>query len=492
MQLQQLISPLVLYQSQGGRDIDIAGLESDSRNVRTGDLFVCLPGLTVDGHDFADQAVRKGAAAVVAEKELSLSVPVVIVPSARRAAAVLADRFYGSPTDSFRLIGVTGTNGKTTVTHMIERIFARAGHRTGLMGTIGRKIGDEEESLTHTTPDVLELQNHFHRMQKAGASYVAMEVSSHALDMGRVWGSRFRTAVFTNLTQDHLDYHQTMDAYRDAKSLLFSQLGNGFDPSNPKFAVLNADDETSDLLARRTAAQVVTYGIHNDADVQATSIELQDERTHVNVQTFKGPLTLSLRMIGTFSVYNTLAALTVALLEGLDRSTIRDSLESMQGVKGRLERIVEGQDFNVIVDYAHTPDSLKNVLETLSHVASGRVFCVVGCGGDRDRTKRPLMAQTALAHADDVIFTSDNPRSEDPQAILQDMTQGLNAEHYRCETDRRRAIETAIHSASAGDVVIIAGKGHETSQTVGQRMLPFDDREVARDILRKMRPFWNE
>lgn len=487
MKLAQLAEQLVLSHVDGDGDIDIKGIQVDSRQVKQGDVFICLRGFTVDGHTFAAQAIGRGAVALVVEERQNVNVPQVIVPDTRRAMAILSSYFFGNPTETLKVIGVTGTNGKTTTTHLIHHILIAWGKMAGLIGTINLRIGERTVEMKNTTPEALDLQRHFYEMKQAGAEYVAMEVSSHALDMGRVRGCRYRTAVFTNLTQDHLDYHETMERYREAKSLLFSQLGNGYEPDHPYFAVLNADDENSAYMARRTAAQVITYGIDRPADVRASNLVIDGRGTSFDVETFQGNLRLTLQLVGKFSVYNALAALTACLLEGVPLNVIKHGLESIAGVSGRFERVDEGQDFAVLVDYAHTPDSLENVLKTVKEFARGRVFCVVGCGGDRDRKKRPIMAQIAARYSDVAVLTSDNPRTEAPERILNDMVDGLketDPTRYTTILDRREAIHYAVRQAKAEDVVLIAGKGHETYQEINGERYDFDDREVAREALK--------
>jgi len=346
--------------------------------------------------------------------------------------------------------------------------------------------------MSGTTPDALNLQRIFREMADAGTERCVMEVSSHALAQGRVKGTRFRGAVFTNLTQDHLDYHGTMEAYADAKGLFFSRLGNHYedDPSLRGYAVLNADDDVSERFARLTAAEVVTYGVEREAHVRASNVRISAGGTSFTADTFRGSREVKLKLVGKFNVYNALAALAVALCEGIGLDRAIASLESTPGVPGRVEAVDEGQPFAVIVDYAHTPDGLDNVLRTVRELAKGQVICVFGCGGDRDRTKRPIMGRIAAQLADRLIVTSDNPRSEDPAAILRDIEAGLAdigtpRERYILEPDRKAAIEMAVEMASPGDVVLIAGKGHETYQIIGGVTYDFDDRLVAKEALRR-------
>lgn len=493
MQLRELIGNLLVYRTVGDVGIDIAGLELDSRRVSPGQLFFCLPGHTVDGHDYAPQAVDKGAAALVVSRELPLPVAQVVVPNVRQALAMLADAWYGHPSHALRPIGVTGTNGKTTTTYLIERILADAGIEPGVIGTIETRYRGRSFPMPGTTPDALELQRIFRDMLDAGTERCVMEVSSHALEQGRVKGTRFRTAIFTNLTQDHLDYHGTMEAYADAKGLFFSRLGNTYasDPGERTYAVLNADDEASRKFARLTSAEVVTYGVENDAHVRAKDVVISASGTSFRVETFRGERQVNLQLVGKFNVYNALAALAAALCEGIELDRAADSLERTPGVPGRVEAVNEGQPFAVVVDYAHTPDGLDNVLRTVREIAAGRVICVFGCGGDRDRTKRPIMGRIAYEWSDYVVVTSDNPRTEDPLAILADIEAGLkeagaDPAAYELEPDRAAAIHKAVEMASPGDVVLIAGKGHETYQIIGGVTHDFDDRLVARAALRSL------
>jgi UDP-N-acetylmuramoyl-L-alanyl-D-glutamate--2,6-diaminopimelate ligase len=483
MKLQKLLENLHLLVPYQGENLEITSIENDNRKVQKGGLFICIKGYTVDGHDFAESAVENGAAAILAERALSLDVPVILVKDTTRAMAVLSDAFYGQPTKKLHLIGITGTNGKTTTSHLIEKIFDDTGHKTGLIGTMYTKIADQIIETKNTTPESLTLQKTFHQMVEAGVDTTVMEVSSHALDLGRVHGCDYDVAVFTNLTQDHLDYHKTMDEYKRAKSLLFAQLGNTFEHQNPKFAVLNADDPASEMFKRSTAAHVVTYGIDEKADIKAENIEMTATGTNFDLIVDTEKYQIQMQLIGKFSVYNVLASIAVSLVSGIELNKVIKSIESVTGVAGRFELVNAGQDFTVIVDYAHTPDSLENVLKTIQHLVKNKIYCIVGCGGDRDRTKRPLMAQIACRFASDPIFTSDNPRSEDPLAILKEMEAGVQGKAYKTILDRKEAIETAIRQASEGDVILIAGKGHETYQIIGNVVHDFDDRLIARKAI---------
>ncbi|MCM3114033.1 UDP-N-acetylmuramoyl-L-alanyl-D-glutamate--2,6-diaminopimelate ligase [Neobacillus sp. MER 74] len=483
MKLQKLLKNLHLLVPYLGEDPEITSIENDNRKVQSGSLFICIKGYTVDGHDFAESAVKSGAAAVLAERPLLLDVPVILVKDTTRAMAVLADAFYEQPTKNLHLIGITGTNGKTTTSHLIEKIFSDANQKTGLIGTMYTKIAEKTIETKNTTPESLTLQKTFRQMVEAGVDIAVMEVSSHALDLGRVHGCDYDVAVFTNLTQDHLDYHKTMDEYKRAKSLLFAQLGNTFDQKKPKFAVLNADDPASDMYRRSTAAHVITYGIDNIADLQAKNIQMTSSGTQFELVVHSEKYPIKMQLIGKFSVYNVLASIAASVVSGIDIKAVIQSIEGVKGVSGRFELVNAGQDFTVIVDYAHTPDSLENVLKTVQHFAKKKVFVIVGCGGDRDRTKRPLMAQIACQWSTNPILTSDNPRSEDPLAILKDMEAGVQGSAYRMIPDRKEAIQTAIREASAGDVILIAGKGHETYQIIGNEVHDFDDRLVAREAI---------
>jgi UDP-N-acetylmuramoyl-L-alanyl-D-glutamate--2,6-diaminopimelate ligase len=456
-------------------EVEISGLAYDSRSAGPGTLFFCVPGFTSDGHDFAPAAVERGAAALVCERPLGLGVPEVVVPDARAAMGPVAARFEGDPTATLPVVGITGTNGKTTTAFLVRHLVEAGGIQCGLLGTVKRVVGGVEEEVERTTPEAIDLQATFRAMVDGGDRACAMEVSSHALELGRVSGIRFACRVFTNLTQDHLDFHDTMDAYFAAKRKLFD---------GPGPAIVNIDDEYGARLAGDIDA--VTFAVDHEADYRARDVEFDVTGTRFVCDAPGGPLDLASPLVGLFNVQNVLGAIAVARSMGVSAETIQDALPAFGRVPGRFETVDEGQDFGVLVDYAHTPDSLENVLRTARGIATGRLHVVFGAGGDRDRSKRPLMGDAARRLADRVIVTSDNPRSEDPEAIVDEVLAGAGADAER-EVDRRRAIALAIETAAPGDVVVVAGKGHEQGQEFEDgRKIPFDDREVAREELRKL------
>jgi len=485
MQLQELLQTLPFYTSTSPiENITINGLKMDHREIQQGDMFVCIKGFTVDGHQFAEQAIQNGATVVVAERPLHLSAGVtIIVPDTTRVLAMLTAKYYHYPTHEFPLVGITGTNGKTTTSYLLEAICKAHEQKTGLIGTIQMKIGDQATPIKNTTPDALHLQRIFHQMLEQQVDIAVMEVSSHALDLGRVFGTDFDIAVFTNLSQDHLDYHKDMDDYLRAKALLFTGLGNSY--KRKKYAVLNADDAHSDIIRKSTSQPVITYGIDTKSDILATNINYQLKHTTFTLETPVGKTTITSKLIGTFNIYNMLAASAVAVLLNIPLATIKKALENIQGVDGRFEQVSAGQRYAVIVDYAHTPDSLENVLQTIKEFATQKTYVVVGTGGDRDRTKRPLMAQVAAKYSDVAIFTSDNPRTESPKAILNDMTTGLTYTNYKVIENRKEAIYDAIDLAEDGDIILIAGKGHETYQEINGVRYDFDDRVVAEKAIKE-------
>lgn len=493
MQLKELSEWLAASRLVADDGTTIRGVQTDSRKVRSGDLFVCIPGLLHDGHAFAQDAVDKGAVALVIERDVDATVPKLFVRDSRQAMGVIASHFFKYPSRQLKLIGITGTNGKTTSTFLINKILADQGYRTGVIGTIHTQIMDRTVLAERTTPEALDLQHTLRLMVNEGVQFCSMEVSSHSLELGRVKGCRFRTALFTNLTQDHLDYHQTMERYRNAKGLLFARLGNEYGPqsNDRQFAVLNADDHVSQVYADLTAAQTVTFGIHNAADIHAKDIRITAKGTEFMVHTFAGEARVHMKLIGKFNVYNALGAIASTLLEGIPLKQIVHSLEEIDSVDGRMQSVNAGQDFLVLVDYAHTPDGLENALRSVKEFADGRIITVFGCGGDRDRTKRPIMGRIAAEYSDNVIVTSDNPRSEDPETILREIAGGLAGAGYpeeRCQliVEREVAIHKAVGMAKPGDVLLIAGKGHESYQILKDRTIDFDDRIVAAAAIRSL------
>jgi UDP-N-acetylmuramoyl-L-alanyl-D-glutamate--2,6-diaminopimelate ligase len=454
----------------GAPSVDVSALASDNRAVQPGPVFFCVPGMTRDGHDFAPDAIARGAAALVVDHPLGLGVPEVVVRDVRAAMAPAAARLAGDPTARLRVVGITGTNGKTTSAFLVRALLEAAGRRTGLLGTVSSVIGGDETPTIRTTPEAIDLQRTFREMLDAGDECCAMEVSSHALELHRADAIHWRVAVFTNLTQDHLDFHPDMESYFAAKRRLFE--------AGPRAAVINVDDPYGRRLAEDFDA--VTIAIDSDADLRA-----EDVRFELTGSTFAvDGLELRSPLPGRFNVLNVLGAVAVARELGVDDATIARAVPQAGRVPGRFEPVDEGQSFAVLVDYAHTPDSLENVLRAARQLARGRVVCVFGCGGDRDRGKRPEMGRIASELADVAIVTSDNPRSEDPEAIIAEVLAGMGPGAVT-EVDRRAAIDQAVGLADAGDVVVIAGKGHEQGQEFeGGRKVPFDDVTVAREALR--------
>ncbi|MGD8240012.1 MAG: UDP-N-acetylmuramoyl-L-alanyl-D-glutamate--2,6-diaminopimelate ligase [Armatimonadota bacterium] len=473
-------------------DARVTAVCTDSRQVTPGSLFIAIKGFSADGHRYVADAVGRGAAAIVYEEpatadELPAPVAAARVPDSRRAAALLATEFHRWPSKELALVGVTGTNGKTTVACFLESIFSAAGRAVGAVTTVGRRIAGESLPAPCTTPHSAELQELLRRMVDAGVTHAAMEVSSHALALDGVLGCKFDAAVFTNLTRDHLDFHGSLDEYLAAKCRLFSEYAEAAGPEKRMVGILNADDAAAEHIARRAACPVTTYGIEADAAVRARDIELTATGSTFALCTPDGEIPLHVPAAGRFNVYNAAAAAVCALAMGVEGDAVQAGLGSAPAVPGRFEFVREGQGFSVVVDYAHTPDGLRNVLRSARPITEGRLLCVFGCGGDRDRTKRPVMGEVATRLADFVIVTSDNPRSEDPRAIIDEILAGAGSSQYAVEPDREAAIKQAMAMARAGDTVVIAGKGHETYQQFRDHTVHFDDREVARQVLRASR-----
>lgn len=488
-QLAELVKGSVIT---GDGNIEITGIEHDSRKAGEGTLFVCIAGFHVDGHKFIPQAVEKGAKAILTtrkadEVEVPEGVAVLQVPELKTALDTIVPFFHDYPAQKMRVIGITGTNGKTTTSYLIRAILREAGYKVGLIGTIQIMMEEEVFPIHNTTPDVVELQHTLAIMRDKGMDYVVMEVSSHALDQNRVAGIEFDTAVFSNLTQDHLDYHKTLENYKLAKAKLFDLLGKAGVKEN-KTAVINADDEAGKTMLEHAQCRHLTYGIENKASLQATNVEVLASGANFTLtEEFLGKLDLQLHITGIFNVYNVMAAVGAAIAEKIDPAVIEKALLNFTSVPGRFELVKAGQDFSIIVDYAHTPDGVENVLNTARRIAKKKIIAVFGCGGDRDRTKRPIMGRLAAELADVVIATSDNPRSEDPAFILSEVEAGvkeaIGAKHHECIIDRREAIFRAVELAETDDIVIILGKGHEDYQILKDKTIHFDDKEVAREAV---------
>jgi len=463
----------------GCSDVAVAAATSDSRAVEPGHVFVALRGPKIDGHSFAADAVRRGAAGLIVEQPLTdLNVPQCVVADSHMAWARVCHALEGDPAAKLKIVGITGTNGKSTTAFLVKSLLKAAGHKVGLIGTIEQFDGQTSIPATLTTPGPDVLAKLMRRMVDAGCTHAVMEVSSHALDQRRVAGIAFDTAVFTNLTQDHLDYHRDLTAYREAKSRLFRDL------SPDACSVLNADDAASGYFRKNCPASKLGYAVRGVSDFSACGIQSSLELTRFSIESRAGRYEIVTPLVGTHNVYNCLAAAVVGRRMGLDWQTIRAGIERVQGVPGRLEAVRCGQPFHVFVDYAHTPDAVASVLKALRAITQGRIICVFGAGGDRDRTKRPLMAEAAEAVADMIVVTSDNPRTEEPQQIIREIVAGFRRTHsLAIEPDRRTAIELALAAAQPGDCVLIAGKGHENYQIIGAERLPFDDRQVAAECL---------
>lgn len=456
-------------------DAPVEGLAYDSRAVAEGDVFCCVPGEVVDGHDFAAAAVARGAAALLVERAVGAGVPEARVGSVREAMGPLADVFFGRPSAGLRVAGVTGTNGKTTVTYLLESIVLAAGLRPGVIGTVRYRVGDLDEPALRTTPEAIDLQRLLARMRDAASDVVAMEVASHALVQDRVGGTRFACAAFTNLTQDHLDYHGDMESYFEAKAKLFQM--------TERATINTADPYGRRLLERAASTSVLTFG-GRDADVGCESVRYSRHGAQTVLRTPSGMLEARTVLVGPYNLDNVLCATAMALCLEIGSEAIVAGIERMARVPGRLEVVLEAP-FTVLVDYAHTPDALRRALAAARTLSSGRLTVVFGCGGDRDHSKRPLMGEAAGSVADLTILTSDNPRSEDPMSIIEEIRPGAErgGGAYRVVLDRREAIAAALVAAGPGDVVLIAGKGHEQGQTFRETTLPFDDREVVRELV---------
>ena len=484
--LKELIAAVHPLKVEGNTDREVAGLAYDSRRIMPGMVFVAIKGQRADGHDHVENAIDRGAVAVICERNGSFSQRAarITVASSREALARAAACYYRNPSARLRVIGVTGTNGKTTVAFMTKAILEAHGLKCGLLGTVRYEVGDRVIPAQRTTPEALEIQDMMARMAASGCQACVMEVSSHALEQHRVTGVGFDAAIFTNLTQDHLDYHGTMENYFQAKQKLFSAAAREGKTSTE---IINIDDAFGARLAASSSAEIqLSYGLHDTARLRATDIQLGPDMTRFTVETPEKKFTCRLPLLGRHNIYNALAAVGACLALKVPVATIKATLNRMPPVPGRLERVVQGQPFGVFVDYAHTDDALHNVLTTLREFTPGRVLLAFGCGGSRDAGKRPKMGRVAATLADQIWITSDNPRKESAATIASQIEAGcreVRAEGWTVELDRRRAIQAVIQSAQPGDSVIIAGKGHETYQEFDDTVVPFDDRVHARETL---------
>ncbi len=471
-------------------DVVVRNIRYDSRFSGRDDLFVAIRGTVSDGHRYLHEAIRNGANAIVVEDEATVPDPLcmhegvikIVVPDSRAALSSIAANFYGRPSGELSVIGITGTNGKTTTTHLLASIVEAGGGKPGLIGTIEYKIGEEIIPATHTTPESLDVQQLLRKMVAAGCTHAVMEVSSHALIQRRVDDVRFAAGVFTNLTQDHLDYHSDMNDYFRAKQRLFTML------DEDAYAVTNADSEYGLSMVDGIRGRIVTYGSGSGADFRSEHAEVSLRGTKFSVTDGETSVEMETHLIGSFNVSNMLAAFACARSLAFDRQIIKQGLESVRGVRGRFESITSPDGWIAIVDYSHTPDALEHVLRAIHDIKpdGGEIITVFGCGGDRDRTKRPLMGRVAETFSDRVVVTSDNPRTEDPEQILDDIYAGLSGKHRILRiVDRKKAILTALSAAKSGDVVLIAGKGHETYQIIGTQRLHFSDREVVEEFTGK-------
>jgi len=506
MTFAELLAPeeagLRVIERLGNPDVIVTDLTDDSRHVGPGALFVAVKGERVDGHRFVPSALAAGASALVTQQPWAVlqeagkagqpQVPIARVSDSRQALGVLAGRFFRDPSSRLCMVGITGTNGKTTTTYLCKGMLETAGRKVGLIGTVAYQIGSDRLPAPHTTPGAVDLQRLLARMVHAGLDSAVMEVSSHAIALDRTSGVEFDVAVFTNLTQDHLDFHAGMEEYFKTKLRLFTGLTRQGRKSRSKRAIVNIDDPYGPSVRNATSVPVWTYSIEQASDIRAENVRLSLAGTTFTAVTPAGRVTVESRLVGQHNVYNMLAAVGVGLQEGLSSDQIAGGLAAVTHVPGRFERVEAGQDFAVIVDYAHTEDALSRLLAAAQTLKTGRIITVFGCGGDRDRGKRPKMGRVAALHSDLVFLTSDNPRTEDPLVILGEVEAGIRDARrpapfrYEVIGDRRAAIEAAIQAAHRGDTVLIAGKGHEDYQIIGTTRLTFDDREVAREAIKNL------
>jgi UDP-N-acetylmuramoyl-L-alanyl-D-glutamate--2,6-diaminopimelate ligase len=480
MRLKELLKGLDYSVVKGSEDIEVNNLQYDNRKIEVKDVFFCISGLVVDGHKFAASSASKGAAAVICEKEVEVeeNTTVVIVENTRRALSVMSSNFYDEPSKKLKMIGITGTNGKTTSTYMIKAILEEAGYKVGLVGTIANYIGEKKIPSHRTTPESLELQSLFNDMVNDKVTHCVMEVSSHSLALDRVYGIEFREGIFTNLTQDHLDFHETFENYYNAKLLLFK---------NSKTTIINSDDSYGKRVYQDINGSKLTYGLSKDCDLSAENIKMHSRGIEFDLLYRDQATHIKLNIPGRYNIYNALGSAAACLNEGVSLETVKKGLERVF-VPGRCEIVTKDYNlgFEIIVDYAHSPDGIENILKTAREFTKGRLITVFGCGGDRDRTKRPIMGDIASSLSDIAIVTSDNPRTEEPGAIIEDILKGIKKDNYIVEENRREAIKEAIKIAQKDDVIVVAGKGHEDYQVLKDRTIHFDEREIIAEIIKEL------
>lgn len=480
MKIEEILKGSTYTVLSGDESIEINDPQYDSRKIKCEDMFFAIGGFNVDGHNFISKAIENGAKAVVVEKDVTLveGITFIKVENGRRALAIAASNFYNNPSKKMKIIGITGTNGKTTSAFMLKGILEEKGYKVGLIGTIANYIGDKEIHTEKTTPESLELQKLFKDMVDSDIDYCVMEVSSHSLDLDRVYGIEFSQGIFTNLTQDHLDFHKTFENYFNAKSKLFKIC---------KHSVVNVDDSYGIKLLEKINSRVTTYSIEKESDLRGIDINLESTGIIFNLKGNEKTYKVQLPIPGRYNVYNALGCIGAALDEGIDMDTIVEGLSKVT-VPGRCENLTLGMNlgFQVIRDYSHTPDSLKNILENLRELTKGKLICIFGCGGDRDRTKRPIMGEIGTELSDIAIITSDNPRSEDPYMILEDIEAGVEKSNYKLIENRREAIKTALLLGEKDDIIVIAGKGHETYQILKNETIHFDEKEVVLELIEEL------
>lgn len=481
MILRELLKGLNYELLKGDEDLEINNINYDSRKVQNGDMFIAIKGYSTDGHRFINKAYENGARVIVCEDvfEDMPKCTIIKVSDGRKALAISASNFYGNPKDKLKIIGITGTNGKTTSSFMIKSILEAAGYKVGLLGTIANYIGDKKLHADRTTPESLEMHSLFNDMVKDSVDYCVMEVSSHSLYLNRVYGIEFQEGLFTNLTQDHLDFHETFENYYKAKFLLFK---------NSKNIIVNIDDIYGKRIYNEALGNKITYSLDDEADVAASNVVMHSRGAEFDMNYNNNKVHVNINIPGKYNIMNALGSASVCICEGIAIEVIQQGLTNMSGVPGRCELVTKDYDlgYDVIIDYAHTPDGLENILKTAKEFTSGRLISVFGCGGDRDKTKRPIMGKLGAELSDIAIITSDNPRTEEPKAIIEDVVSGIEKDNFIVAENRRDAIKEAMRIAKKGDVIVIAGKGHEDYQILKDKTIHFDEREVVKEIIQEL------